>query len=57
MGTNNIIRVEDVHRNFVVGEETVRALRGVSFTIKEGEFVTIMGSSGSGKSTLLNLLG
>ena len=57
MGANNIIRVEDVHRNFIVGEETVRALRGVSFTIKEGEFVTIMGSSGSGKSTLLNLLG
>ena len=56
MEANNIIRVEDVHRNFVVGDETVRALRGVSFTIKEGEFVTIMGSSGSGKSTLLNLL-
>ncbi|MBO7488569.1 MAG: ATP-binding cassette domain-containing protein, partial [Bacteroidales bacterium] len=57
MEANNIIRVENVHRNFIVGEETVRALRGVSFTIKEGEFVTIMGSSGSGKSTLLNLLG
>ncbi|MCL4170697.1 UNVERIFIED_CONTAM: hypothetical protein GTU68_002659 [Idotea baltica] len=40
-----------------MGAETVRALRGTSFTIKEGEFVTIMGSSGSGKSTLLNILG
>ena len=39
------------------GDETVHALRGVSFTIREGEFVTIMGTSGSGKSTLLNTLG
>ena len=52
-----IIRVEDITRNYVVGEETVHALRGVSFTIYEGEFVTIMGTSGSGKSTLLNMLG
>ena len=46
-----IIRLEDIRRDFIVGEETVHALRGVSFTITEGEFVTIMGSSGSGKST------
>ena len=52
-----IIELQDIRRNFVVGEETVHALRGVSFTITEGEFVTIMGMSGSGKSTLLNLLG
>lgn len=52
-----IIRLENIRRNFVVGEETVHALRGVSFCIGEGEFVTIMGTSGSGKSTLLNTLG
>jgi putative ABC transport system ATP-binding protein len=52
-----IIRLENIKRDFIVGEETVHALRGVSFTIHEGEFVTIMGSSGSGKSTLLNTLG
>lgn len=52
-----IIRLEDIARDFQVGEETVHALRGVSFTIYEGEFVTIMGTSGSGKSTLLNILG
>ena len=46
--------MEDICRDFIVGEETVHALREVSFTISEGEFVTIMGSSGSGKSTLLN---
>lgn len=52
-----IIRIEDIKRDFVVGDETVHALRGVSFSIYEGEFVTIMGTSGSGKSTLLNVLG
>lgn len=54
---NEIIRVDDIRRDFRVGSETVHALRGVSFSIREGEFVTIMGTSGSGKSTLLNLLG
>ena len=54
---NEIIRLEQIKREFIVGEEVVRALRGVSFTITQGEFVTIMGTSGSGKSTLLNILG
>ena len=52
-----IIRLAHISRDFRVGEETVHALRDVSFTLYEGEFVTIMGSSGSGKSTLLNTLG
>lgn len=52
-----VIELQNIKRNFQVGVETVHALRGVSFTIREGEFVTIMGTSGSGKSTLLNTLG
>ena len=55
--SKEIIRIDNIHRNFEVGNETVKALWGVSFAINAGEFVTIMGTSGSGKSTLLNLLG
>lgn len=52
-----VIEIQNIKHNFQVGDETVHALRGVSFNINEGEFVTIMGTSGSGKSTLLNILG
>ena len=51
-----IIRLDDIRRDFRVGDETVHALRGVTFTICEGEFVTIMGTSGSGKSTTGRLI-
>lgn len=55
--SKTVIELKNIKRNFQVGDETVHALRGVSFSIREGEFVTIMGTSGSGKSTLLNTLG
>lgn len=52
-----ILKIDKLERIFRVGSEDVHALRGVSFTVQEGEFVSIMGTSGSGKSTLLNILG
>jgi len=57
MGKRKIIELTNIRRNFQVGTETVHALKGISFSIEEGQFVTIMGKSGSGKSTLLNILG
>jgi putative ABC transport system ATP-binding protein len=56
MGTK-ILELQNIKREFKMGTETVRALKGVSFDVNAGEFVTIMGSSGSGKTTLLNTLG
>ena len=52
-----MIQVKDVHKSYDLGETFVHALRGVSFNIEEGEFVSIMGPSGSGKSTLMNIVG
>lgn len=52
-----ILEITNLVKEFKTGAETVRALRGVSFAVEKGEFVSIMGASGSGKSTLLNILG
>src|SRR6202040_569970 len=52
-----VIRVEDVHKYYELGETRVHALRGVSVEIQRGEFLAIMGASGSGKSTFMNMLG
>jgi putative ABC transport system ATP-binding protein len=52
-----MIELTDIHRNFLVGDQTVHALDDITLTIESGDYVSIMGPSGSGKSTLLNLLG
>jgi len=54
---NKILDIHDLKREFQMGVEIVKALKGVSFSVEEGEFITIMGSSGSGKTTMLNILG
>jgi putative ABC transport system ATP-binding protein len=56
-GPSAVIRVEDVHKYYEMGEARVHALRGLSVDIVPGEFVAIMGASGSGKSTFMNILG
>jgi putative ABC transport system ATP-binding protein len=54
---NKILEIHNLRREFKMGSEIVHALKDISFTVEEGEFVTIMGSSGSGKTTLLNIIG
>lgn len=57
MSVQHLLELVDVHRTYQIGESTVQALRGVSVTIEQGEFVAIMGASGSGKSSLMQILG
>src|SRR5213595_2435985 len=52
-----VIRVEDVHKYYELGETRVHALRGISVEVRRGEFVAVMGASGSGKSTFMNIVG
>ena len=52
-----VIQLENIHKTYTMGDVQVHALRGASLTIREGEFVAIMGASGSGKSTTMNILG
>ena len=54
---DSVVSLQDVVRTYVMGDNEVRALRGVSFDISQGEFVSIMGPSGSGKSTCMNMIG
>ncbi|MDR6300489.1 ABC transporter ATP-binding protein [Mesonia maritima] len=54
---SNVIEIKEIKRDFQLGQETVKVLKGIDLTIEKGEYVAFMGPSGSGKSTLMNLLG
>ena len=52
-----MIEIKDLHKSYRMGSNSLHVLKGINFSVKEGELVAIMGSSGSGKSTLLNIIG
>ena len=57
LNSNTIIKADNLHKTYLFGLEGVAALRGVSFDIKQGDFIIILGNSGGGKTSLLNILG
>ncbi len=56
-GAEEVIKLVNVHKTYLLGLEGVPALRGVGLSIKSGEFITVLGTSGGGKTTLLNIIG
>ena len=52
-----MIEIKDLHKSYQMGSNSLHVLKGINFSVEQGELVAIMGSSGSGKSTLLNILG
>ncbi|HEY0669715.1 MAG TPA: ATP-binding cassette domain-containing protein, partial [Sphingobacteriaceae bacterium] len=57
MAPESLITIKDIGRKYVIGAETIHALKSVTLNVNKGEFVALMGPSGSGKSTLMNILG
>jgi putative ABC transport system ATP-binding protein len=57
MSTEPLIKIDNIHKSYLMGKEAVPALRGVSLDIEQGDFICLMGPSGSGKTTLLNIVG